>query len=294
MESPYLQVRKSFLLAIIFSLLLHSTLLFMGYPASNLFSNSGANADDSETPPQRRLIATLRRSPAVSLLPPSPRNVEVLTPVRKPSSAPSKKKVVPNKSAQPKQLSVPTGIWVNRKWSNAERADMGKFLKELAVEAKPPSTQELPAKALAMARQMGRSSQYDGVDHESKPAAGKGKFIEPYSLEMYWDAFLRKLNRSAAFVTNERRTRGQRKALVEISLNSDGSLKSYKVLNSADQEAEIAYIKSVVERASPFSAFPPDIRKAQDSLTIRMCIYPVHAGEGGGFSRSSGAQDCRG
>ena len=294
MESPYLQVRKSFLLAIIFSLLLHLAILFIGYFPHDLSSNSGASADDSEIPPQRRLTATLARAPTSPLSPPSPRSAEVPAPEKKPPSADSKKKAVHNKSVPQKQLTAPTGVWAKRQWSNAERADMGKFLNELAAEAKPPSAHELPAKALAMARQMGRSTQDDGVDSESKPAAGKGKVIEAYSLEMYWDAFLRKLNRSAAFVSNERRGRGQRKALVEISLNSDGSLKSYKVLNSADQEAEIAYIKSVVERASPFSAFPPDIRKAQDSLSIRMCIYPPRQGEGGGFSRSWGGQDCRG
>ena len=168
------------------------------------------------------------------------------------------------------------------------------FLSELAAEAKPPpSGQTLPAKALAMARQMGRSTVEDGVDRESKPASGKGKPVDRYSLEMYWDGFLRKLNRSAAFVENERRARGQRKALVEISLNSDGSLKDYRVLYAADQAAEIAYIKRVVERATPFSAFPPDIRKERDSMSIRMCVYPAGEGEGGGFSRSWGSQGCR-
>ena len=168
------------------------------------------------------------------------------------------------------------------------------FLNELAAEAKPPpSGQTLPAKALAMARQMGRSTVEDGVDRESKPASGKGKPVDRYSLEMYWDGFLRKLNRSAAFVENERRARGQRKALVEISLNSDGSLKDYRVLYAADQGAEIAYIKRVVERATPFSAFPPDIRKERDSMSIRMCVYPAGEGEGGGFSRSWGSQGCR-
>jgi hypothetical protein len=117
--------------------------------------------------------------------------------------------------------------------------------------------------------------------------------VEPFSLEMYFDAFVRKLNRSAAFVKNEQRTRGLRKALVRIALNADGSLKSYRVLRSGDQVAEIAYIKSVVDRAAPFSAFPPDIRKTTDSLSILMCIYPAHDGEGGGFSRSFGGQDCR-
>ena len=291
LESPYLQVRKSFLLAMALSLLLHAVVLFVGYSSSNFLPPSGADAERQEMPPQRRLIATLARSPAS---PPRPSSVDASRPVPKPSAPSSKRRLSPNKSASTKHLSVPADPLANRKWSTAERADMRGFLSELAAEAKPPpSGQTLPAKALAMARQMGRSTVEDGVDRESKPASGKGKPVDRYSLEMYWDGFLRKLNRSAAFVENERRARGQRKALVEISLNSDGSLKDYRVLYAADQGAEIAYIKRVVERATPFSAFPPDIRKERDSMSIRMCVYPAGEGEGGGFSRSWGSQGCR-
>ena len=300
LESPYLRVRKSFLLAIGFSLLLHAAVLFMGY-SSALPAKSGANADNSDIPPQRRLTATLARPPAATRPQPGlPRSVEVpANTLKKPAKTPIKASTKKPKEAskqqiEPKKLTAPDSDWANRSFYDAERADMNKFLTELASEAKPPSGQELSKRSLAMARQMGRSPQDDGTDQETKPAAGPGKLIEPYSLEMYFDAFLRKMNRSAAFVNNEPRVRGLRKALVEISLNSDGSLKSYRVLRSADQEAEIAYIKSVVERASPFSAFPPDIRKATDSLTMRMCIYPAHEGDGGGFWRSSGDQDCRG
>lgn len=291
LESPYLQVRKSFLLAMALSLLLHAVVLFVGYSSSNFLPRSGADAESQEMPPQRRLIATLARSP---VSPARPSSVDASRPVPKPSAPSSKRRLSPNKSASTKHLSVPADPLANRKWSTAERADMRGFLSELAAEAKPPpSGQTLPAKALAMARQMGRSTVEDGVDRESKPASGKGKPVDRYSLEMYWDGFLRKLNRSAAFVENERRARGQRKALVEISLNSDGSLKDYRVLYAADQGAEIAYIKRVVERATPFSAFPPDIRKERDSMSIRMCVYPAGEGEGGGFSRSWGSQGCR-
>lgn len=169
---------------------------------------------------------------------------------------------------------------------------MDNFLNELTAQSKPLTGRELSKKSLAMARQLGRSPQDGDADEASGQPNGNGKAVEPYSLEMYFDAFVRKLNRSAAFVRNDPRARGSRKALVEISLNKDGSLKSYRVLRSGDQAAEIAYIKSVIDRASPFSAFPPDIRSARDSLSILMCIYPAHEG-GGGFSRSFGGQDCR-
>jgi hypothetical protein len=146
---------------------------------------------------------------------------------------------------------------------------------------------------MAMARQLGRVAPDEAKAAAAGPPIAKGKGVDPFSQEMYFDAFVRKMNRSAAFVKNDPRTHGSRKALVEISLNPDGSLKSYQVLRSADQQAEIAYIKSVIDRAAPFSAFPPDIRDSTDELVIRMCILPARAGEGSGFSRSFGGQDCR-
>ena len=289
MESHNLQAGEIFWFALVTSLLLHVIVLFVGFSSSAVLTKSGIVPDDSNTLTQPRLIATLAR-PALSIQPkPTPSLAATPVPVPEPRKSAGSVK----KSPPPKKLSAPTGIWANRTWSDAERADMDKFLNELGAQAKPTSGQELSKKALAMARQMGRSMDEDGADSESKPATGNGKDIEPYSLAMYFDAFIRKLNRSAAFVKNEKRASGSHKALVEIALNADGSLKSYRVLRSGDQAAEIAYIKSVVERASPFSAFPPDIRRAVDSLSINMCIRPADDGSGGGFSRSYGDQDCR-
>lgn len=189
---------------------------------------------------------------------------------------------------------MPNDLWAARSWSSAERAEMDKFLNELGKQSRPPTGYELSQRAMAMARQMARGqSQDDGEDVTPKLPTANDKAVEPFSLEMYFDAFVRKLNRSAAFVRNDPRARGSRKALVQISLNPDGSLKNYRVLRSADQEAEIAYIKSVIDRAAPFSAFPPDVRNVTGSLSILMCIYPAREGAGSGFSRSFGDQDCR-
>ncbi len=165
---------------------------------------------------------------------------------------------------------------------------MEKFLNEQPAPAQPASGGELSQRALAMARQLGRAA-----PEETAAPPAKSSNVDPFSLEMYFDAFVRKMNRSAAFVKNDPRSHGSRKAQVEIVLNPDGSLKSYRIVRSADQQAEIAYIKSVIDRAAPFSAFPPDIRSGHDELTISMCIMPARGGEGGGFSRSFGGQDCR-
>lgn len=277
------RARKSLWLALAISLLLHAAVLFVTYvddPESGPSSNPDAT-DNSSNLARPRLEARLA-SPAAPAA--APREAIPESTLRKPAEPSGKQ------SKQPK-LTAPAGVWANRSFSKAERADMNKFLNELATQAKPPTGRELSQKALAMARQSGKTQQ-EGEEEGVGQAAVSGKAVEPYSLEMYFDAFVRKMNRSAAFVKNDPRVRGSRKALVEISLNPDGSLKNYRVLRSGDQEAEIAYIKSVVDRASPFSAFPPDIRKSMNALTIMMCIYPAGSG-GGGFSRSFGDQDCK-
>ena len=263
--------RRSLWLAVSASLLLHAAVLLVGFSSSGPATTGGTS----------RLQATLVR-PAPPTTPP--------TPYSAPASSRSSPAAAARRMSRPRQLSAPTGAAKERSWTAAERADMNKFLDELAAQARPPSGSELAEKARVMARQMRQLTPDDGRE-EPGPAAGNA--IEPYSLEMYFDALVKKLNRSAAFVKNDPRRPGSRKALVQIALNADGSLKSYRVLRSGDQAAEIAYIRSVVERASPFSAFPRDIRKVSDSLSILMCILPARSGEGGGFSRSFGADDCR-
>lgn len=250
---------NSFRLAIALSLLLHAAVLFVNFSFSGPASGPVGNSADADpvahaSPLRPRLQASLTRPPA----PPSPAPAAVPEAVtRQPAQSPARP------AKQPK-LATPTGIWANRSWSKAERADMDNFLNELGTQARPPDGRELSKRALAMARQMGRSAADEGENEALGQPDANGKAIEPFSLEMYFNAFVSKLNRSAAFVKNDPRPRGSHKALVQISLNPDGSLKSYRVLHSGDQEAEIAYIKSVVDRASPFSAFPPDIRNARD------------------------------
>jgi hypothetical protein len=284
MQSGSAIARNPLGLAFVISLLLHAAVLFFKIAAPA--GPSGASQPDATGELRPSLSVTLARPFAPNLsAPPSPR-----------IEAPPKPKMTKEadswvKEAAPKILSAPSGPWAARSWSSAERAEMEKFLNE--PPAPPPSSAELSQRAMAMARQLGRAAPEEAKEAVAGQTIAKGKGVDPFSLEMYFDAFVRKMNRSAAFVKNDPRTHGSRKALVEISLNPDGSLKSYQVLRSADQQAEIAYIKSVIDRAAPFSAFPPDIRDGMDGLTIRMCILPARAGEGGGFSRSFGSQDCR-
>jgi hypothetical protein len=187
-------------------------------------------------------------------------------------------------------LTAPKARVQPRNWSVAERNDMDRFLKDLDNERRPAKGEELARRSMAMARQMGREPEAD-VDGGPIHASPSGKPIESFSLEMYFDSFVRKLNRSAAFVKREDRGNGRRFAQVLVTINADGSLQSYKVLRAADQQAEIDYIRSVVERAAPFAAFPPDIRKSTNALSIFMCITPK--GEGSGFTRIFSGSECR-
>ena len=217
-------------------------------------------------------------------------------PTPEPLPAPSVEQKKPRQkiiTAAPTSTPSPMS-WPVRTWTRAERSEMDNFLNELAAEAKPQRGRDLAAQALATARQpenlpVGDASPATADAQKAGPARNS---VDAFSLEMYFDAFLTKLNRSAAFVKKDSRKSGYRKALVQILLKPDGTLKSYEVLRSGDQEVEIAYIKSVVDRASPFSAFPRDIAGAAQVLSIFICITPSGSEGTGSFSRAS-PQECR-
>lgn len=180
------------------------------------------------------------------------------------------------------------------KWSATEKADMNRFLDELETLAKAAPKPTLAQRSLAMAReqarQQARQEAADGASLELRPNTAPP---DPFSLEMYLDGLVKRLNRSAAFVKNDPRNKGVRAAAVEFKLNPDGTMKFFKVVNEGDQAEEIAFVKSVVERSIPFSPFPEDINKAARGLTMRICILPPRAGEGGfGFSRSGPGRGC--
>jgi GNAT superfamily N-acetyltransferase len=285
MDHSNVFARKPLMVAFAISFLLHAAVLFFRIVKPEPVFPAVENSDEPSRP---RLEIALAQ-------PYSP-------PVNQPSSRPpadpapsvesGRKPRRPSEKTPPRRTTgADADLWANKSWSKAERADMDKFLSELAAPAKPSTGREMAKNALQTAREIAR--QPLGVEEGGAAIqqSAKGKVIEPFSMTMYFDAFVRKLNRSAAFVKKEPRGQGVGKALVQISLNQDGSLKSFRILRADDLQAEIAYIKSVIDRASPFSAFPPDIREATDSLSILMCILPASAG-GGGFSRSLSGQDC--
>ncbi len=204
------------------------------------------------------------------------------------------------RDSQPHVLAIPRHnqrpVEVPQKtWSIAERDEMNQFLDELAEENKPLSGKALAQRALAMARIM-RSPEPSLENEESRAIMQRliDAKVDPFSIELYFDALFKKMNRSAAMIGNDNRSRGVRTAAVRVMLKPDGSVKSFEILRVADQQSEIAFIKAVVEQASPFPVFPADINKATNTISLLICIRPGESGSGGAmFSRMSDGQACR-
>jgi hypothetical protein len=225
-------------------------------------------------------LAPANRSAAEVSEPPAPAEKK---PARQ-ASAPRARLLTAEKSRGP---AVPAP-----QWTAAQKAEMDGFLDELAGQARATPKPTLAERTLAMARQAGQQmAARDENDEALLERRPNGPPVDPFSLEIYLDGLLNRLNRSAAYVKNDPRSKGVRPASVQFRLNPDGSLKSFVVLNAGDQADEIAFIRSVVERSVPFSPFPPDIDKAARSLGVTICIRPS-GGSGLGFTRMNGGR-CR-
>ena len=169
---------------------------------------------------------------------------------------------------------------------------MQRFLDELEAQARTAPKPSLAQRSLAQAAELGRlQAQRDEQGLLMLERRPDSPPPDPFSLDLYLDGVVKRLNRSAAFVRNDPRSRGVRSAAVQFRINPNGSLKSFAVLNAGDQQDEIAFIRSVVERSIPFAAFPPDIDRAARSLGVTICIQPGRAG-GFGFTRLPDGRAC--
>lgn len=259
--------------AIAASLIFHAAVLF--------FPKHFAEVADR---PARRLEARLVPRPSVPLeaIPPA---AMPSAPAPSPATPPVKQKQLAVEKPEKRAAQTPPPAW-----SKTEAADMNRFLKELEVPARPSA--DIAQRALSMARAVGRQKAWQDEEAEvlveRRPDSPPP---DPVSLEMYMDGLVKKLNRSAAFVKNDPRSRGVKTAAVLVRISPGGALQSFKVLYSGDQKDEIAYIQSVVERAVPFSAFPADLQKSVNSLAMIICILPAHLSGGGiGFARTEGGR----
>jgi hypothetical protein len=263
--------RRAPLWAIAVSVILHSLVLFI--PRSE-----PANGNN---------LPRLEASLAPRLPKPQPATPNRETPQPRESA-----KAVKKAQVQPRLITSAKSS--RQSWSVAEKREMNDFLGELATQAKNEPKPTLAQRSLAMARenarQMAQQEAAESATLEMRPNAPPA---DPFSLEMYVDGLVKRLNRSAGFVRNDPRSKGVRQASVQFRLNPDGSLKSFSVLNMGDQAEEIAFIKSVVERSIPFAPFPADINRSARSLAMTICIVPGSGGGGGfGFTRNGSGRGC--
>jgi hypothetical protein len=263
-------IRNSFLVALVFSAVLHLLLLFVPLHAP-------ANKPPAARPMQARLMPSTKELPSVQT------KVEAAA-----KAALTKSRILAvAKASHPAARRIPVP-----QWSTAEKAEMNKFLDELASPAHAPPT--LAQRSMAMARNMAQQEVGDSeAAMEVIERLPNSPPVDPFGLEMYMDALVKKLNRSAAYVKNDPRSKGLNVAVVQVKLKPDGRLLSFRVLNMADQQDEIAFIKQVVEQAVPFAAFPSDIQRSAKSLSMLICIQPARAGGGGfGFTRNADGRGC--
>ncbi len=246
-------------------------------------------------PPELRLTrleATMTPRPAKveDIAPPAPKAPETAPP------APAK----PEKNVRKKQIlamSKSSGAQSSQakpRWTVAQKQDMNRFLEELAT---PPKAAPKPAparQAVAAAEAAGKQPvRQDAETRETVERIPNSPPADPFSLEMYFEGMVKRLNRSAGFVKSDPRHGGARPAAVLIRVNPDGSLNNFSILNGGDQQSEISFVKSVVERSIPFLPFPNDIRKSAQTLTLIICIQPNNQVESGAtFSRLSSARSC--
>ena len=256
-------------LALAASLLIHLIILFLP-----------AQAPTASLPASTRLQASLAPKPT-----PAPEPHETSEPAKPAGKA--------AKNPRSRVLTAAQSPSATPTWTRAQKAEMDGFLNELSEQAKARPKPTLAQKAITSAREQGRQmARQDDREEALLELRPDGPAVNPFSLEMYLEGLVRRLNRSAGFVRNDPRSRGVRPASIQFRLNPDGSLKSFVVLNAGDQAEEIEFIRSVVQRAVPFSPFPPDIDKAARSLGVVICIRPG-IGEGSlGFTRMEGGR-CR-
>lgn len=249
------------------SLLVHGLALFSQRPTP-LESTAPPARIEARLTPRPTVEATEAAAPPAATAPPTPSRI-VTTPVPRPRRA----------------APAPT-------WTPAEKAEMTEFLDGIAKEVRrrPPPT--LAERSLAMARSEAREqARQEGENRATLEMRPNAQPPDPFTLGMYVDGLIRRLNRSAAFVKTDPSSSGVRPAAVQFRLNPDGTLKSFVVLNAGDQASEIAFIQAVVERSVPFAPFPPDVNRAARSLAMTICILPGRGGDGFGFSRREG-QNC--
>ncbi|MGV0975343.1 MAG: hypothetical protein ACOYBO_05390, partial [Azonexus sp.] len=208
-----LRVKWSLRLALLLSLVVHGVILLIPVHSPRVEERAATRLD--ATFAQKAPTPAKPVAPAIA-----PAPVQV-----KPAKPQPPRKLLAMDKAQGRMASPAT-----HKWSVVEKEEMNSFLRELDGQAR--KAPDLAQRSLAMARDIGRQQAVrENEGSEVLERLPNSAPVDPFSLEMYLDALVRKLNRSAGFVRNDPRGKGLKVASLEIRLNPNGSLKSFKVLN---------------------------------------------------------------
>jgi len=280
---------RRFLAALALSLLIHAALLALQVASPTARPRSLGEKSE-------RLDVSLA-SPAAQQPLPKAARVEPAAPPDAAKATRREHKPPRLATTRPEPAQQPASNAETTAETRARREALEQFLDEIKPVT-PEGGGDLAHRAIEAARGMARSEiRAPQRDHSDAPfhtprAARRESSVDPLALELYFESFVQKLNRSAAFVATDPRRRGAEIAVVRVQLNQDGSLRNYRIVSAADQQVEIEYVRRVVERAAPFAGFPPEIRRQYESLTFEICIFPPRAGSSGGFSRTSGSGSC--
>lgn len=265
---------RSFARAVAASLVIHAIVLSLHLHQPKSATSTTRRIDATLTPRQQSLPAVDEPRSTTEAKSPTPRRPHSRVLAMEKSSAATPDNAVPV-------------------WSIAQKNEMEQFLGELEQDAKrkPGLEQRSLTSARDLGRQEARQEQTRGA-LDLVERISDGQPIDPFSLEMYLDSVVKKLNRSAAFVKNDPRSSGFKPAKVRVRFAPDGSLRSFQVLYEGEQKDQVSFVKSVVEQAAPYSAFPADILQSAKSLALDICILPASIGGGFGFSRVHDGHSC--
>jgi TonB family protein len=152
------------------------------------------------------------------------------------------------------------------------------------IEAKPKQrTESAPPKKIVAARSLDsikappREQQSDASEQAGTQSAASAEQIgvangEVVSLEnariSYQDMVATLLARAKRYPERALKRGMTGEGTIRIEINSDGSLSTFQIVRSTETSILDDELRAMVERASPFPAFPEDLRKSSLALVV--------------------------
>ena len=87
------------------------------------------------------------------------------------------------------------------------------------------------------------------------------RVVKDITLDMYVQSLEQKINSMFAVHNMEKSGRRElRNSIIEVVIKGDGNICGYRILNGKKTEKVNSYIKSILEKSSPFSTFPESLQ----------------------------------